>query len=276
MRLHFLSGLPRSGSTLLAAILKQNPAITSGMSSPLCLLTRALVREMSTGEFAGTYSEERRTKVLRGLAENFYDGADCVLDTNRYWTAHLPLVAKLFPDARVICCVRNVGYIMNSIEKAIAKNPLVASTMFKCRIDTSVYERTAQIMDDTKGIVGRPYAALKEAWFGPHADRLILIDYEELCASPRLIVQRLYEACGWEPFTHDFQHVEYEADAFDTRINTPGLHRVSGPVRPASRALVIPPDIIDRYADSAFWANPSLNFRRVQVWGTPERLKAVS
>lgn len=33
--LHFLSGLPRSGSTLLADILAQNPAVHAGMSSPL-------------------------------------------------------------------------------------------------------------------------------------------------------------------------------------------------------------------------------------------------
>ncbi|MGA8585530.1 MAG: sulfotransferase [Roseiarcus sp.] len=33
-RLHFISGLPRSGSTLLAALLRQNPRISAGMSSP--------------------------------------------------------------------------------------------------------------------------------------------------------------------------------------------------------------------------------------------------
>ena len=33
--IHFLSGLPRSGSTLLGALLKQNPKLHSGMSSPV-------------------------------------------------------------------------------------------------------------------------------------------------------------------------------------------------------------------------------------------------
>ncbi|HEX8778946.1 MAG TPA: sulfotransferase, partial [Rhodanobacter sp.] len=34
-KFHFISGLPRSGSTLLAAILKQNPRFRAGMTSPL-------------------------------------------------------------------------------------------------------------------------------------------------------------------------------------------------------------------------------------------------
>jgi hypothetical protein len=37
-RLHFISGLPRSGSTLLAALLRQNPRFSAGMSSPVYAL----------------------------------------------------------------------------------------------------------------------------------------------------------------------------------------------------------------------------------------------
>ena len=47
--IHFISGLPRSGSTLLAALLRQNPRFQAGMSGPLAGLFGALLR-----------SEERR------------------------------------------------------------------------------------------------------------------------------------------------------------------------------------------------------------------------
>ena len=33
-KMHFISGLPRSGSTLLSAILRQNPRFYAAMSSP--------------------------------------------------------------------------------------------------------------------------------------------------------------------------------------------------------------------------------------------------
>ncbi|MEG5055281.1 MULTISPECIES: sulfotransferase [unclassified Microcoleus] len=35
MKAHFISGLPRSGSTLLAALLRQNPRFHSAMTSPV-------------------------------------------------------------------------------------------------------------------------------------------------------------------------------------------------------------------------------------------------
>jgi sulfotransferase len=44
-RLHFISGLPRSGSTLLAALLRQNPRFTAGMSSPVYPLFRSMLTE---------------------------------------------------------------------------------------------------------------------------------------------------------------------------------------------------------------------------------------
>ncbi|WP_445305906.1 sulfotransferase [Microcoleus sp. T3_A4] len=35
MKAYFISGLPRSGSTLLAALLRQNPRFYSAMTSPI-------------------------------------------------------------------------------------------------------------------------------------------------------------------------------------------------------------------------------------------------
>jgi sulfotransferase len=46
-RLHFISGLPRAGSTLLAALLRQNPRFTAGMSSPVYALFRSMLIETS-------------------------------------------------------------------------------------------------------------------------------------------------------------------------------------------------------------------------------------
>ncbi len=40
---HFISGLPRSGSTLMGAVLKQNPRFHAGMSSPVASLFDTLI-----------------------------------------------------------------------------------------------------------------------------------------------------------------------------------------------------------------------------------------
>jgi len=46
-KFHFISGLPRSGSTLLSALLKQNPRFSAGMSGPVAGMFNTITGEMS-------------------------------------------------------------------------------------------------------------------------------------------------------------------------------------------------------------------------------------
>ncbi len=104
-RFHFLSGLPRSGSTLLSAILSQNPRVQSGMSGPLAGMFSAMLGEMSgKNEFSVFITDEQRQRVLKGLFENFYAGAsaEVIFDTNRFWCTKLPAIKALFPGSKVI------------------------------------------------------------------------------------------------------------------------------------------------------------------------------
>src|SRR5260221_14646844 len=107
MQLHFISGLPRSGSTLLAAILNQNPHFTAGMSSPIASFYRAMESAMGQGNADAVFVDDaQRQTILKGLFTSFYtDRDDVVFDTNRMWTARLPALAQLFPDMKVVCCV---------------------------------------------------------------------------------------------------------------------------------------------------------------------------
>src|ERR1700691_332241 len=88
-KIHFISGMPRSGSTLLAAILNQNPCFRAGMTSPLADIMGVVMAEASSkNDFSFDVSNEQRVALLRGLVENFYSaqaGADVVLDTSRLW-----------------------------------------------------------------------------------------------------------------------------------------------------------------------------------------------
>ncbi|EQD65369.1 sulfotransferase protein, partial [mine drainage metagenome] len=72
-RFHFISGLPRSGSTLLAALLRQNPRFQAGMSGPVAGLVGSLLGEMSgRNEFSVFIDDAARRRVLKGVIENYY------------------------------------------------------------------------------------------------------------------------------------------------------------------------------------------------------------
>src|SRR2546423_3825009 len=74
-KFHFISGLPRSGSTLLAAILNQSPRFRAGMTSPLADIMGVVMAEASSkNDFSFDVSDDQRVAMLRGLVENFYAG----------------------------------------------------------------------------------------------------------------------------------------------------------------------------------------------------------
>src|SRR5581483_10675290 len=95
-KFHFISGLPRSGSTLLAAILNQNPRFRAGMTSPLAAIMGVVMAEASSkNDFAFAVSDDQRAAMLRGLVENFYagaTGAEVVFDTSRLWCSRMRLI----------------------------------------------------------------------------------------------------------------------------------------------------------------------------------------
>jgi sulfotransferase len=267
--LHFISGLPRSGSTLLAAILRQNPRLHANMSSPIGALFQELLMAMGTHhDYAVLINPEQRRNLLQGLFENYYKGvfdAQVVFDTNRSWCSRMAAIAELFPQARVIACVRDLAWIMDSFERLFRKNPLLMSRMFKPAETITVYTRMDALVG-ASGPVRFAWSALREAFYGEHADRLVIVDYEELAREPKRTIDVIYDRCGLPRFNHDFDNVSYEeGQEFDSQFGVPGLHSISGKVRYSERQTVLPPDLFERFANRSFWGNARHNRRNMSM-----------
>jgi sulfotransferase len=266
--IHFISGLPRAGSTLLAALLRQNPRFHAMMSSPVGGLYSALLGEMSArSEFAMFVDDEQRAAVLRGAFQGYYHAvhpSKLVFDTNRMWCSKLSGLATLYPRAKIICCVRHISWIMDSIERLIRRNAFQLSRIFGFEAGGTVYTRVARLaMND--GMVGYALDALREAFYGEHADRLLFVTYETLTRQPAPTMRTIYDFIGEPLFDHDFDNVEYAEEEFDARLGTPGLHTVARAVRYVERPMILPPDLFRRFDADAFWLNPELNRHNVRV-----------
>ena len=181
-------------------------------------------------ETAVFLDEAKRRAILRAVVEAYYaDQADkaVVFDTNRMWCARLPLIRELFPEAKVLCCVRNVAWIMDSFERLVRRNAFEPSRLFGTADErATVYSRTEALAHRDR-VVGFAYSALKEAYYGEHSDHLLLIDYDILTQKPEACLRLVYRFLGEEWFAHDFDNVEYDAPEFDAPLGAPGLHRVS-------------------------------------------------
>lgn len=255
-KFHFISGLPRSGSTLLAAILRQNPSFHAGMSGPVASLFEGVIAQVSAGsELSSMVDDQQRARILRGLFDSYYaDRPEAVIfDTNRSWTAKLPALMALFPDAKLICCVRDVAWIMDSMERQFRQNLFENTRLFNSPAERATVYTRLEALSNANRLVGFPYHALREACWGQYADRLIIVDYDLLSARPGEVIPLIYDFIGEPLYEHDFSNVEYDAPSFDTQLGVAGLHRVHREVSPRPRRTILPPDLFERYSGMAFW-----------------------
>lgn len=266
--IHFISGLPRAGSTLLAAILRQNPRFHAKMTSAVGSLVLGMLGEMSQrNEFAVFLDNNQRREILRGIFLGYYHDVhqkQMVFDTNRFWCSRLPIIADVFPRAKVIACVRHLPWVMDSVERLMRRNKFEASRIFNYDPGGTVYSRL-EALSSGAGLVGFAWNALKEAFYSEEADRLLVIKYETMTREPDRVVNAVYDFIGEPPFTHDFNNVAYSEPEFDARLGSPGLHDVQRQIRPSERQTILPPDLFRRYEGDSFWLDPALNFRRVRV-----------
>ncbi|MFZ6800925.1 sulfotransferase family protein [Undibacterium sp. Di24W] len=276
---HFISGLPRAGSTLLAAILRQNPSFQAGMSSPVGAFVNNIITQVSAGtEFSSQVDNEQRQDLIRGLFDGYYKRdleKNVIFDTNRMWGARLPLIIDLFPNAKVIACVRNVAWVMDSIERKFRSNPYENTKLFGTNMARStVYQRCEGLAQHDQ-LVGFAWSALREAFYGEHAKSLLVIDYDLLTQAPEKVITLLYEFIDQPLFQHDFDHLEYDAPDFDLQLGLPGLHRVKPKIEHTERRTILPPDLFEKYSKMSFWNDPSGTTANVIAPKTNEKENAV-
>ena len=268
-KMHFISGLPRSGSTLLSALLNQNPRFNAGVSSGLATLWDAVLPRMSgTSEFTVHFDDSRRQAVLLALRDAYYASvsAEVIFDTNRAWTGRAALLNSLFPASRIICCVRNVSCIIDSVERMLAENPMHASAIFNIQPPPrSIYSRVDVLMNPELGFIGLPWSNLRECWFGASAASMIVVPYEHLVQEPARVMNQLYLELGEPPFPHRYDQVEFDAPSYDEKIGMPGMHKVRKIVSANQRVSCLPPEIVTKFADCNFWEVPQLNRNRVKI-----------
>lgn len=125
-RLLCVTGLPRSGSTLLCQLLSHHPDLyCTGHSSPLCSTLIKIRQQLSDSEFLRSQMDVDFPKVYQRLINaftGFVDGwfaetdKQWVVDKNRAWLHHIETLHHLDSNVRMLVCVRELGQIYGSIE----------------------------------------------------------------------------------------------------------------------------------------------------------------
>jgi sulfotransferase len=251
---YFISGLPRSGSTLLSAILHQNPDFYADIASPVEALTGTAIDIISGSERNLTVTEDQRKNLMYGLFNGYYKNIDkpIIFDSSRKWTKKTNILKALFPYTKILCPVRDIVSILNSFEVISSKNPF--HTNILVGNNKNIFFRCDDLMDRNNGIVAEPWINLSEG-YAANPEMIMLIEYEDLCKNPEKTMKKVYEFLEMPYYSHNFENVEYSNENFDKACNLKDLHTVKKKVEYKPPKCVLPPEIIKKYSEMnmEFW-----------------------
>lgn len=279
-RYHFISGLPRSGSTLLSAILKQNPRFTANISDPLHGYVKSITQITNTAAgMEAMVDLDKRRRLMHGLFDSYYSGArEVCFNTNRAWSAETALLKDLYPDFRIIVCLRDIPWVLDSFEQLNVKNPHTIKPLYHHQDLGNVYDRTHMLMGNVPnftGYVSGPLANVRHSMFCGERDQILYVEYEHLVKNTSTVIRQIYDFLGEPHYEHDFNNVEDSYDEFDTQAKISGLHTVRRKISWIERRSVLPDDLWRQYEQSTFWKYNFEQHKRQLRWSIPGNTRPI-
>jgi sulfotransferase len=112
-------------------------------------LVGSTINVITNSETNHLIDEDRRKSILRSLFNAYYEAVEpkTVFDTSRGWTAKTALLKALYPQTKIICCVRDLPWILDSFERIAAKNTLYNATLTDDEASQTVTTRCDALMD---------------------------------------------------------------------------------------------------------------------------------
>jgi sulfotransferase len=261
--IHFIAGLPRSGSTLLCNVLAQNPRFgVTGSSGVLEVLFNVRNLWDTLGEFRAmepAASEAAKLRVLRAALDAFHadDPHPVVFDKSRSWLAHLELAeAVLGRPAKVLVPVRDLRDVLASFEllwrKTSATRQVPAESQHYLEFQT--VEGRCAVWARGDQPVGIAYNRVRDALARGYRDRMHFVRFEQLTRDPAGTLAGVYDFLGEPPFAHDFDHVEQVTWEDDRVHGFVGLHDIRPRVEPAPpRWPTVLGPAAEKYAGLELW-----------------------
>jgi sulfotransferase len=251
---YFISGLPRSGSTLLSAILKQNPDFYADIASPIQKISEISTNIITGGENNFNIGENQRKNLMYGIFDGYYKHIKkpVIFDSSRSWTKKTTFLKTLFPNTKILCTVRDIISILNSFESLLNKNCFYTKQINEKIFSENIFIRIEELFE--REILNYHSFLLEGYTLNP--EMIMIIEYEDLCKTPEKIMKKIYEFLE-KPyyFQHDFENLEYSNKNFDMTCNLKNLHTIKRKIEYLSPKYIIPIEIIKKYKEMKmeFW-----------------------
>ncbi len=216
----FLIGFPRSGTTLLEQVLASHSAITTLEEKPVAEMLTRIIDDRHGGYPAAL--ARLSSQAIRTLRQSYFQGVDGLIRVAPGQTfidkfplnlVRLPLLARIFPDARYILALRHpADAVLSGFMQNFSPNSAMANF---CTL-----EDAAHFYDRAMGLWRRCAEMLPIAY---HA-----VKYEDMVEDFDDEVKRLLDFLGlpWEAGVRQYHETSRKGKV----INTPSYHQVAEPI----------------------------------------------
>jgi sulfotransferase len=262
----FESGLPRSGSTLLSAILNQNPDLHCGAISPVLEIMYYTEQYFEGSEQALAYPKpEQHHKIISSVIDNFYSDRNeqYVIDKSRAWPNNIDRIQQYITKTpKILCPVRDVLEILASFIQMIHRNQNQVSFVDKA-LNGYGYELTDDNRCDylmcPEGIVDQSLYAFGEG-FGKGCERYMhMIEYNDLVNKPEETMHKIYQFLEIPEYKHNFNNLSNKYREKDDEVyGLSDMHEVRKQVKRTSRRPeeVLSDYVLNKYSGMEFWRKP--------------------
>lgn len=239
-----LSGLPRTGSTLLSAILSQNPKIHAEGNSAVCQLmwdTYVSCTNSCAEQLLANNRQKTVFDVISSIPSTYYkdilEEETIIIDKSRSWTLE-PNVRLLEnyvdPNIKMIVLERPVEEIVKSFIKLYKKNGMDFDAL--------------GLLKPMSEPLMRSKAGLEWAKKNNQKNTFLFIQYKELVEEPRKVIEKIYEFFDWVPFEHSFENIVVKYPENDQVYNLAGQHDVREKIEVLQNNVELSQEILDKIA----------------------------
>lgn len=262
-KIFFMSGLPRSGSTLLKSILNQNKSIYCGPNSPVYGLMYETKKFIKNNEQFKCYPKPNQENlIISSIFENYYSDikSQCIIDLCRAWPNNIDFIEKyIIKNPKIICVVRDINEILTSFimltKESNKKISFIDEYLIKSFIEINDINRCEFLMSEC-GVVGKSLNSLKNGIQKYPLKNFHFVEYDNLINNPHETIKNLYDYLELELYNHNFSQIKSIYTEYDEEIcGIKSLHKISNKLHKKryNPANVLNQSIIDKYSKLEFW-----------------------
>jgi sulfotransferase len=263
-RIHYLTGLPRSGNTVLSALLNQNPRIYSSSLSPLPHVVHSVTTTMlNSQDFSRNPDKTRYSALLKGLYSSYYQDVKkpVIFDRSKHLFAPTmieTLTEHIEPSPKIVYTVRPTLEILASYLTLEHEHPVFVPLMTQENFFQLTYESVDEAVCDYLMQVVLPsfFFQVNRALEPAYRDFVLFINYRDLVTKPSETLERIYEFIKEPVYTHNTDSImKLEEDRDELVGSHPNLHHVRPNLQysTVNYREVLPVSIQKRYSGFDFW-----------------------